>query len=636
MQVAPTASGSVTNAVAVEGGGQVTIVNDRDEDTVTIAGAPDLTLTKAHGDDFARGLEGTYFLTVSNVGVAGHTGEMVVTDVLPAALTPATATGTGWSCEIAGQTVTCRRSDPLPDGAATPQIFLTVRVAATAPATVTNTATVRGAADPNPANDGAADETAINDPADRRLTKTASGPFRAGQTATYLLRVANLAGAGPALAETRVVDTLPAGLTYVSATGDGWVITPAPDGSQVEFLWSDPIDPGAQAPDILLTVAVALNAPSSVTNVAEVSPAPGTADESALANNSVSTITAIVTPTPTHATPPAPPRRRHRDSTPPTATPTSTPTATATPTAHGDPRTDAHADPHADRDRDADADGHPHRDADADPHGDRDRDHPHQHADATETPTSTSTPTPTPTADRDAHRRRPPAPPPRRPRHADARRPRRPRRPPPRRRRRRPRRRPAPPARPSATPTATATATVTSSHVAHGGPTSTPSPVATPTPQPDRLRPRLPATIPATPTTGPTSTPTPQETVGAGASLVTPVVAPLATGTGGGPTETPGPNGTGGGEEAQDLLICEALPGGPREVQIKASEWPRYRDRSVRGPCAGAPAGGPAAGAAPALPPAVVPGTAGTLPPGPPPAGGAVPRCAWRPGGGCG
>ena len=70
------------------------------------------------------------------------------------------------------------------------------------------------------------------------------------------------------------------------------------------------------------------------------------------------------------------------------------------------------------------------------------------------------------------------------------------------------------------------------------------------------------------------------------------------------------------------MLICEPLPGGPREVEIKESEWPRYRDRSTRGPCAGAPVGGPAAGAASVLPPAVVPGTAGTLPPGLPPAGG--------------
>jgi hypothetical protein len=71
-------------------------------------------------------------------------------------------------------------------------------------------------------------------------------------------------------------------------------------------------------------------------------------------------------------------------------------------------------------------------------------------------------------------------------------------------------------------------------------------------------------------------------------------------------------------EEPQDLLICEALPGGDREVKIKASEWPRYRNRAVRGPCAGAPVGGAAAAVAPAGTPGAVSGTAGTLPPGPP------------------
>ena len=86
------------------------------------------------------------------------------------------------------------------------------------------------------------------------------------------------------------------------------------------------------------------------------------------------------------------------------------------------------------------------------------------------------------------------------------------------------------------------------------------------------------------------------------------------------------------------MLVCEALPGGPREVTIKESEWPRYRDRSVRGPCAGAPVGGPEAGAGPPPPPAAVPGMAGALPPGPPAARPPGPgrRCAWRPGGGCG
>ncbi len=95
-------------------------------------------------------------------------------------------------------------------------------------------------------------------------------------------------------------------------------------------------------------------------------------------------------------------------------------------------------------------------------------------------------------------------------------------------------------------------------------------------------------------------------------STSTPATAPA--------TATPG-SGGGGGEEPQDRLICESLPGGPRELRIKDSEWPAYRDRSSRGAC---PAGGgpvPAVGSSPFA----VAGTAGVLPPGPPLAEGAGP-----------
>jgi uncharacterized repeat protein (TIGR01451 family) len=184
---------------------------------------------------------------------------------------------------------------------------------------------------------------------------------------------------------------------------------------------------------------------------------------------------------------------------------------------------------------------------------------------------------------------------------------------------------------PTATATATAAPTATPSSTATAALTATPSATGTPTPTP-------------TPTESPTATPTPTGTPGAVAPVDTPS-APAATAT---PTTSPTPDpggprsapeapaagsddrsdgGGGGGPEPQDVLICEALPGGPREVRITASEWPRYRSRAVRGPCAGAPAGGPGAAAAAAAP-AAVPGAAGTLPPGPPPASGgaAAPR----------
>jgi subtilisin-like proprotein convertase family protein len=107
-------------------------------------------------------------------------------------------------------------------------------------------------------------------------------------------------------------------------------------------------------------------------------------------------------------------------------------------------------------------------------------------------------------------------------------------------------------------------------------------------------------------TADPTATPTPSATPAepsatAGAATVT------ATATAG----TPGPGG--GGEEPQDRVICESLPGGPRELLIKESEWPAYRSRSARGPCPAAGAPRPAV----APPPVQVPGAAGTIPPGP-------------------
>ena len=67
--------------------------------------------------------------------------------------------GTGWTCTLA--TLTCTRTDALAAGANYPAIALTVNVAADAPASVTNIATVSGGGETNTANDTAADVTAI-------------------------------------------------------------------------------------------------------------------------------------------------------------------------------------------------------------------------------------------------------------------------------------------------------------------------------------------------------------------------------------------------------------------------------------------------------------------------------------------
>ena len=81
-------------------------------------------------------------------------------DTLPAGLTATAISGAGWTTNLG--TLTCTRSDALAAGAAYPPITVTVNVAANAPASVTNTATVSGGGDTNPANNTASDPTTIN------------------------------------------------------------------------------------------------------------------------------------------------------------------------------------------------------------------------------------------------------------------------------------------------------------------------------------------------------------------------------------------------------------------------------------------------------------------------------------------
>jgi uncharacterized protein (TIGR03437 family) len=142
-------------AVADYGWNEVTIVLG----VATLA--PDLTVAKTHTGTFSQGQKGaTYTITVSNIGLAATSAQVAVVDTLPTGLTAAAISGTGWSCELA--VLTCARSDGLAVKAAYPPVTVTVNVAANAPASVTNTATVSGGGEFNAGNDSASDVTAIH------------------------------------------------------------------------------------------------------------------------------------------------------------------------------------------------------------------------------------------------------------------------------------------------------------------------------------------------------------------------------------------------------------------------------------------------------------------------------------------
>lgn len=121
----------------------------------------DLAITKTHFGNFSQGDIGdTYTITVANIGNLASTGTITVTDALPTGLTAAAISGIGWTTDLG--TLTCTRSNALFAGASYPPIVVTVTVSSNAPASVTNTVTVSGGGDVNPANNTASDATTIN------------------------------------------------------------------------------------------------------------------------------------------------------------------------------------------------------------------------------------------------------------------------------------------------------------------------------------------------------------------------------------------------------------------------------------------------------------------------------------------
>jgi uncharacterized repeat protein (TIGR01451 family) len=228
----------------------------------------DLTIAKSHAGNFTQGQNGSYSITVTNSGGVASSGTVTVTDTLPAGLTPGAATGTGWTCNTAGQTVTCTRSDALAGGSSYPVITVPVTVAPNSSLSLTNTATVSGGGDSNAGNNTSNDPTTINGVPDLTVVKTHAGNFTQGQNGTYTITATNSGGATTSGTVT-VSDTLPAGLTYVSATGTGWTCGAA--GQVVTCTRSDALAAGASYPAITLTVSVAPNSALSLTNTATVS-----------------------------------------------------------------------------------------------------------------------------------------------------------------------------------------------------------------------------------------------------------------------------------------------------------------------------------------------------------------------------
>ncbi len=224
---APTAGTQVANTASASGGGdsECPAATRCNSGTSTPVNGPTLTLVKQGPPALVVGQAATYSLQVTNNGTAATSATITVTDTVPAGLTIGSAGGSGWTCNVVSQTVTCTTPVVLSaNGGAAPVILLSVTPQASTGGTqVTNTASASGGGDPSCPADSHCNSgvtTPVNEPA---LTLVKQGPAAliVGQPADYTLQVTNT-GTAATSGTITVSDPLPGGLTINSASGSGW------------------------------------------------------------------------------------------------------------------------------------------------------------------------------------------------------------------------------------------------------------------------------------------------------------------------------------------------------------------------------------------------------------------------------
>jgi uncharacterized repeat protein (TIGR01451 family) len=249
---------------------------DEARSQAAVLGSADLSLTMSDSPDPVRpGQTLVYTIAVNNSGP--DTAEnLTVTNILPTGVTYVSASGTGWTCnKVTTNMVICTRPS-LAVGLA-PYIDLNLQAPA-APGTIMNAAQVSSSSDDaNTNNNTDSEYTLVADEADLSLIKTAApDTVYSGEAITYTLSVSN---AGPDAASTvTVTDDLPNGVTYQSASGDGW--TCGESGGTVNCTRAS-LAVGA-APDITISVL----APATGGVIVNAATAAGTSYDPITADNS--------------------------------------------------------------------------------------------------------------------------------------------------------------------------------------------------------------------------------------------------------------------------------------------------------------------------------------------------------------
>ncbi|UCC84845.1 MAG: DUF11 domain-containing protein, partial [Gemmatimonadota bacterium] len=240
----PAIVGSYTNSVVAHvSGEQIDTTLDTSDNSPATAnvgvGGADLEVLKSGPANVTALDTITYLITTTNNGIE-DADQVVVTDSLPSGVTFVSASR---SASESGGEVTWPAIATLSNGSS---VTDTVIVVAPASGPLENVAKVSSTTiDPDSANNRSTLSTSVTEQADLNVTKTGPANVLAGDTVTFVITTAN---GGPSNAtNVTVTDTLPSGVTFVSATNGGvytepdsvvtWTIASLANGaSQVDTL----------------------------------------------------------------------------------------------------------------------------------------------------------------------------------------------------------------------------------------------------------------------------------------------------------------------------------------------------------------------------------------------------------------
>ena len=221
-QISAGSGSTVTPVGSVLGGSPpdpVTTNNTANFNTA-VTGGSDVRITKTRSPSGSLLVGDAVLFTLASSYTGDSPSGLTITDTIPANYSIASVTpspGSGWSCTVVGQDITCTRTSGTGPGATISLGSIDVAVNVVSSGTPINTANISatGPADPNPANNSDSDGGAtISDPVvDLRANKSGPNPplVVVGNSYNFTISTTNV-GNADFFGTIVMTDLLPAGL----------------------------------------------------------------------------------------------------------------------------------------------------------------------------------------------------------------------------------------------------------------------------------------------------------------------------------------------------------------------------------------------------------------------------------------